>query len=217
MPKVSILLPCLNARAYLEPRVESLLAQTCPDWEAIVLDSHSDDGSWEFFQSIAARDSRFRLNQVPREGVYAALNRGVQLASGEFLHIATCDDTMVPQFLSAMLEAFKRCSEAGIAACDVSLIDENGNTLSAEQLVRHLPPSSINDLLDSGHVRTSRGKRRAHQLSIASSRLLSALCRAQRLLLSNTTAHSHGVGKSRGAFRDHSRIRGRLWLVAASY
>ena len=158
MPKVSILLPCLNARAYLESRIDSLLAQTCSDWEAIVLDSHSTDGSWEFFQSIAASDSRFRLNQIPREGVYAALNSGVQLATGEFIHIATCDDTMVPQFLSAMLKTFEQCPDAGIAACDVSLIDEKGNPLSADQLIRYLPLSSVNDLLDSGYVRTSRGK-----------------------------------------------------------
>ena len=135
-----------------------MLAQTFSDWEAIVLDSHSTDGSWEYFQAIAARDSRFHLHQVPREGVYAALNRGVQLASGQFLHIATCDDAMLPKFLDAMLEAFQRCPEAGIAACDVSLVDPNNQPLSAEQLVQRLPRSSINDLLDSGYVRTSRGK-----------------------------------------------------------
>jgi len=158
VPKVSILLPCLNARAFLESRIDSLLAQTFTDWEAIVLDSHSIDGSWEYFQSIAARDARFKLNQIPREGVYAALNRGVPLAGGEFLHIATCDDAMVPNFLDAMLKAFQQCPEAGIAACDVSLVDPNNNQLSAEQLVHYLPPSSVNDLLDSGYVRTSREK-----------------------------------------------------------
>jgi len=47
--RVSILLPCLNARQFLEPRIDSLLAQTFCDWEAIVLDSHSTDGSWDFF------------------------------------------------------------------------------------------------------------------------------------------------------------------------
>ena len=77
MPKVSILLPCLNARAFLESRIDSLLVLTFSDWEAIVLDSYSNDGSWEYFQSIATRDARFKLNQIPREGVYAALNRGI--------------------------------------------------------------------------------------------------------------------------------------------
>jgi glycosyltransferase involved in cell wall biosynthesis len=54
-PKVSILLPSFNARKFLEPRIESLLNQTITDWEAIVLDSQSNDGSWEFFQSMPRR------------------------------------------------------------------------------------------------------------------------------------------------------------------
>src|SRR5438477_13187435 len=97
-PKVSVLLPSLNAREFLEPRIDSLLKQTFTDWEGIVLDSQSTDGSWEFFKSIARNDSRIRLHQIPREGLYAALNRGIDLTRGEFLHIATCDDAMSPEF-----------------------------------------------------------------------------------------------------------------------
>ena len=125
-PRVSILLPCLNARPFLEARVDSLLAQDCTAWEAIVLDSHSDDGSWEFFEAAAARDGRFRLHQLPREGLYAALNHGITLARGEFLHIATCDDTMEPAFLSTLLAALVQMPAAGIAVCDVRFIDAHG-------------------------------------------------------------------------------------------
>src|ERR1700682_1436260 len=134
-PRVSILLPSLNARQFLGPRLDSLLAQTFTNWEAIVLDSYSNDGSWEFFQSVASTDPRFRLYQIPREGLYAALNRGIQLATGEFLHIATCDDTMSPEFLTEMLHALSCCPEAGIAACDALLINRDGKELSAQDLV----------------------------------------------------------------------------------
>jgi len=51
-PRISILLPWLNARQFLEEQIDSILAQTFTDWEVIVLDSYSDDGSWEFFQVI---------------------------------------------------------------------------------------------------------------------------------------------------------------------
>src|SRR5260370_17074107 len=105
-PLVSILLPSLNACQFLDERIESLLTQSFSNWEAIVLDSHSSDGSWEFFKSIASTDSRFRLHQVPRDGLYAALNRGMQLASAEFLHIATCNDTMPPEFPPNILNPF---------------------------------------------------------------------------------------------------------------
>src|SRR5437763_13286116 len=112
--KVSILLPSLNQRKFLDERVDSLVKQTVAGWEAIVLDSGSSDGSWEFFQSAAKRDSRFHLHHIPREGLYAALNRGFELATGEFIHIATADDSMVPEFLAEMLNAFAKCPQAGI-------------------------------------------------------------------------------------------------------
>ena len=125
-PRISLLLPCLNARRFLEARIESLLAQTLTDWEAIVLDSHSDDGSWEYFEQVAAGDPRFLLHRLPREGLYAALNQGIELARGEFLTVATCDDTMEPDFLETMSAAFARVPEAGIVACDLRFIDAEG-------------------------------------------------------------------------------------------
>lgn len=154
-PTVSILLPCLNAREFLEPRIDSLLNQTFTDWEAVVLDSQSTDGSWEFFKSIANKDSRFRLYQIPRAGLYAALNRGLELATGESLHIATCDDTMAPEFLAEMLHALSRCPEAGIAACDALLINRDGDELSAQDLVGRLTRRASKNLLSLDIVRTA--------------------------------------------------------------
>jgi glycosyltransferase involved in cell wall biosynthesis len=153
-PRVSILLPCLNARSFLKERVESILAQSFSDWEAIVLDSHSTDGSWEFFESIATRDHRFRLHRLPREGLYAALNRGIELATGEFLHVATCDDTMDSEFLATLLDAFAICPEAGIAACDLTLINARGKPLTREDMTGYLSPKSIKVLLSLAVVRS---------------------------------------------------------------
>jgi hypothetical protein len=154
-PTVSILLPSLNARKFLEPRVDSLLKQTFVDWEAIVLDSQSTDGSWEFFNSVAQTDSRFRLYQIPREGLYAALNRGLDLAAGEFLHIAPCDDTMAPKFLAEMIEALRQWPDAGVAVCDCLFINQDGHELSAQDMAGQLSRRSIRNLLRSGCVRTS--------------------------------------------------------------
>jgi len=164
-PKVSILLPSFNAREFLEPRVDSLLKQTLSDWEAIVLDSGSTDGTWEYFQSAAAKDSRFRLNQIPREGLYAALNRGVELATGEFVHIATCDDSMSPNFLAEMLNAFSRFPDAGIATCDVRLINRDGNDLSREDLSSHLSSRAAKNLLGLDQVRTAFGDQHLQQVN----------------------------------------------------
>ena len=154
-PRVSILLPCLNARQFLDARIESLLAQTFSSWEAIVLDSHSTDGSWEVFKSIASTDSRFRLYQLPQDGLYAALNQGMELARGEFLHIATCDDTMAPEFLTEMLKACAQYPKAGIAVCDLLFIDRNGDKLLPADLIGHLTARATENLLSLDTVRTS--------------------------------------------------------------
>ena len=162
---VSILLPSLNAREFLEPRVRSLLQQTFTDWEAIVLDSQSDDGTWEYFRSVARTDPRFRLHQIPREGLYAALNRGLDLAGGEFLHIATCDDSMTPDFLAQMQAAFAQCPEAGIAACDVRLISRKGDELSRADLAPHLTKRAVKNLLSLDRVRTAFADERPQNLN----------------------------------------------------
>src|SRR5205807_866379 len=166
-PTVSILLPCLNEREFLGPRIDSLLNQTFPDWEAIVLDSHSTDGSWEMFNQVASTDSRFRLYQVPAEGVYAAINRGVALAGGEFVHVATCDDTMLPEFLATLLNGFATCPEAGIAACDVLLIDRNGQKLAPTnvELGRRLSRRAIRELLELDTVRTAFPKEKLNAIN----------------------------------------------------
>ena len=56
MPKVSICVPNLNTRPYLPERFETIFNQTFQDWELIVCDSYSDDGSWEYIQELAARE-----------------------------------------------------------------------------------------------------------------------------------------------------------------
>lgn len=155
VPRVSILLPSLNQRKFLEPRVNSFLAQSVSDWEAIVLDSYSTDGSWEFLKTVAESDSRFRVQQVPREGLYAALNRGLDLAKGEFLYIAPCDDTMTPEFFTEMIAALERSPEAGIAVCDCLFINQEGSELEPKDMTSRLSNRQINNLLRSGTVRTS--------------------------------------------------------------
>src|SRR6266403_635065 len=73
-PLVSVLLPSLNARQFLDVRIESLLAQTFSNWEAVVLDSHSTDGSWEVFKSIRNGDNLLPADLIGHLTVRATEN-----------------------------------------------------------------------------------------------------------------------------------------------
>jgi len=61
-PLVSICLPNLNTCRFLAERMETLLAQTVNDWELIICDSHSDGGSWEFFQGTPGNSGKMTKN-----------------------------------------------------------------------------------------------------------------------------------------------------------
>jgi glycosyltransferase involved in cell wall biosynthesis len=124
-PLVSICLPSLNTRPFLEARMASLLAQTTPQWELIVCDSYSDDGSWEFFQKFN-NDSRIQLHQVPRDGLYAGWNECLKRAKGEFVYIATSDDTCEPSLLEELINPLETHANAAISVCDYEEIDGEG-------------------------------------------------------------------------------------------
>ncbi len=135
-PLVSICLPNLNTRPFLEERMETILAQTFTDWELIVCDSHSDDGSWEFFQKFAG-DPRIRLHQVPREGIYAGWNECLKRARGRYLYIATSDDTARPKLLEKLLAPLTGDPNIRIAVCDYQVID--GESRPMEPLAQDKP------------------------------------------------------------------------------
>ena len=130
-PLVSICLPNLNTFPYLQERVETILAQTYSNWELIVIDSYSDDGSWEFFQRLAREDSRVAISQAPR-GLYQCWNQCIEKARGEYVYIATSDDTMAPDCLEKMLTALEDHPECDLAQCSLFAIDGQGRPLANE-------------------------------------------------------------------------------------
>ncbi|TLD69261.1 glycosyltransferase [Phragmitibacter flavus] len=128
VPKISICLPTLNARRFLEERIDSIFAQTVNDWELIVCDSYSDDGTWEYLQPFDG-DPRVRLYQVPREGLYAGWNECLKRVQGEYVHIATADDTGDKMLLETLLSGFKDSPGAMVSACECVVIDADGREI----------------------------------------------------------------------------------------
>jgi glycosyltransferase involved in cell wall biosynthesis len=132
MPKpiVSIVMPTLNSRTYLTERMQTILAQTLTDWELIVVDSYSTDGTWELLQDYARRDSRLHLSQAPKEGIYPALNRCIQQATGDYVYIATSDDTMLPTCLEVMVGALNAYPNCDICHTCLKVIDAQGEEVT---------------------------------------------------------------------------------------
>lgn len=131
-PLVSICLPNLNTRPFLQARMQSIVAQDFNDWELIVCDSFSDDGSWEFFQSYQ-KDPRVRLYQVPREGLFAGWNECLKRVTGEYVYISTSDDTAYPHLLARLVCMLERQQGAGVAVGQFDFIDDCGKVIEPTQ------------------------------------------------------------------------------------
>ena len=128
---VSILLPNLNTRPFLEERMATILNQTYSNWELIIADSYSEDGSWEYLSRFPAEDSRITAYQIPR-GLYQAWNFCLEKAKGEYIYIATSDDTMIPECIEKMVSALEAHPECDICDSALGYIDESGHETTRE-------------------------------------------------------------------------------------
>jgi glycosyltransferase involved in cell wall biosynthesis len=109
--------------------MESILCQTLPDWELVVCDSYSTDGAWEFLQKY--RDNpRVQLTQIPREGVYAGWNECLKRARGQYVYIATSDDTAESNLLERMVGTLEQYPDVDLVVCKFGFIDEVGRPMT---------------------------------------------------------------------------------------
>ena len=101
---ISIIMPAYNTASFIQQSIESVLSQTYPDWELIVIDDYSTDATAEIVKSYCSRDSRIILLQNEKNyGVAVSRNRGLQQASGRYLAFLDSDDLWIPEKLEKQL------------------------------------------------------------------------------------------------------------------
>src|SRR3954452_19666344 len=94
MPRISVVVPIYNVEPYLDDCLQSLVDQTFRDFEVVVVDDGSQDGSRAIAERFAARDDRFRIVEQPNGGLGKARNTGAEHATGEFLAFVDSDDVL---------------------------------------------------------------------------------------------------------------------------
>lgn len=115
MEKISVIIPVYNAEKWLRDALASLQRQTHADFEAILVDDGSTDGSADICRRLCGQDARFRLITQKNSGVSAARNRGIDEARGEWIAFMDADDMMPPDSFAVMAEHARK-SGAGIVA-----------------------------------------------------------------------------------------------------
>ena len=102
MPAISVIVPVYQAEALLPQCVESVLAQTFSDWELLLIDDGSRDGSPTLCDGYAARDPRIRVFHKPNGGVSTARNLGLEQATGPYIAFLDADDAFEPAALETL-------------------------------------------------------------------------------------------------------------------
>ena len=155
-PRVTFVTPAFNAAATIDRCLESLVAQSTPDWEAVVVDDGSSDGTHDAVLDWTLRDPRIRLMSQHHAGVSAARNAGLAAARGEFVVFLDADDTVAPTYLERMLSQTNRCGVDAVC-CGSNRVSITGKIIersdaprldrNPSELCRKHPPAPLHALM----------------------------------------------------------------------
>ena len=142
MPRGAVVLPTHNRADLLPAAIQSVVEQTFIDWELIVVDDASSDGTPAVIAQWQSEDSRIRtVRNDPNRKLPASLNRGFSLATGELWTWTSDDNLLRPPALARMVQELEDHPEAGLVYTGMSLIDEHDQIFAAR------PAGSPDDVL----------------------------------------------------------------------
>ena len=139
MKSVSVIVPVYNVEKYLARCLDSLLGQTQPDIEILVVNDGSTDTSGRIVDEYAQKyPDRIRAFHMENEGVSAARNRGVAEAEGKYLTFVDSDDYVTVDYLERMVEAAEK-NHADLVVQGFRMVDESGNVLAEVCPTAYIP------------------------------------------------------------------------------
>ena len=135
MTGISVVIPTRNCRVFLSEAIATLMAQTCADWELIVVDDGSTDDTRRFLEGQRDPRIRFILRESPG-GPSVARNAGLAEARGDLIMFLDDDDLLRPETLGRLSEALRAHPEALAATAACRLYTENVGSLKVYQLAQ---------------------------------------------------------------------------------
>lgn len=135
LPEVSVVLPVFNAASTVERAVASIRAQTRVDWELILVDDGSSDGTDSILATLARADSRLRVLNGPHAGIVSALNAGMAQARGRVVARMDADDEAHPERLAEQCAFLHAHPAVGLVG---SLVEFGGDRVAAAGFALHV-------------------------------------------------------------------------------
>ena len=131
---ISVIVPVYKSEKYLAQCLENLIYQTYRHLEIIIIDDGSPDDSWKIAEEYQQKDIRIRFVRQANAGAAAARNKGLELATGEYIHFMDSDDYVNLEFYEKMLYLALR-EEADLVCCASSVLTPNFTASTPSLLV----------------------------------------------------------------------------------
>lgn len=129
---ISVIVPVYNSERYLDKCVQSITAQSYSDWQLILVDDGSWDGSWQMIQSYAARDCRIVPLHQENAGPGAARNYGMQHSEGDYVVFVDSDDIIESEYFELLSK-----HDEDLVFIDVQDKDLNGRIARREYMSQY--------------------------------------------------------------------------------
>ena len=145
---LSVIIPVYNAGGYLNKCLDSILCQDCAEYELLLVDDGSTDGSGELCDSYALKDPRVRVFHKENGGQVSARKMGIEAAKGDYIGYVDADDCVRPEWLSGICSCVEAGNMPDIVAFGVDEHSENG----VRHIVSDLPEGLYEGKRLSGEV-----------------------------------------------------------------
>lgn len=133
-PAISVVMPAYNAAGFIQTAIESILAQTCRDFELIVVDDASTDSTWEIVSRLSAGDARIKpLRNTLNSKIAKSLNRGIEAAAGKYVARMDADDWSYPDRLQKQLDFMQARPGLVLSGGTIEVCDDRLAALNRRQ------------------------------------------------------------------------------------
>jgi glycosyltransferase involved in cell wall biosynthesis len=126
MPKISVIIPTYNRAQYITHALDSVLCQTFPDYEIIVVDDGSTDNTQDILKKYEGKIKTIRQDN---QGISKTRNRGIQMAKGEYIAFLDSDDYWAPEKLKEQIQVLDSYPKVGIVYARMPIINKQGEKI----------------------------------------------------------------------------------------
>lgn len=142
-PRVSIIMPCCNSEKYLDKAIKSVIDQTYRNYELIIIDDNSTDNTEKIINKWLEKDFRIRFYKKNPEdkGIATSMNKGIELAQGEYITRMDSDDIIIPEKIESQVKFLDNNKEYGVCSTNIAMLDKLGNVYNLNVYPEQTVPS----------------------------------------------------------------------------